>query len=158
MYVGTESVVAGLDPLPSNSGPNLLQRPEGGEVLLGHGDFCRNSKGLPLKNRLRTREDDFLRLSSVWFRMIGAFLVNICLSQFVLLQNVVFTQATLAEREKVNAELLERIEVLSAKRRQADDKLASLQAELDRKSVARRGQEGELDRLWGGAGEREVGV
>ena len=71
------------------------------------------------------------------------------------LQNVVFAvelqktqRATLAERERVNAELLERVEALSAERRQADDKLASLQAELDRESAARRGQEHELDRLW----------
>ena len=52
------------------------------------------------------------------------------------MQNVVFViellktqQATLEERERASAELLERVEALSAERRQADDKLASLHAE-----------------------------
>jgi len=37
----------------------------------------------------------------------------------------------LAERERANAELLERVKALSASRRQADVKLTSLQAKLD---------------------------
>ena len=57
-------------------------------------------------------------------------------------------QATLAERERVNVELLEKVDTLSTKRRQADDKLASLWAELDLESAAQRRREGELDRLW----------
>ena len=37
---------------------------------------------------------------------------------------------------------------MAIERRQTDDKLADLRAKLDRESAARRGQEGDLDRLW----------
>ena len=60
------------------------------------------------------------------------------------LQNVVFVvelmkaqQATVAERERANAELLERITALSSKKKQADDKIASFWVELDCESIAR---------------------
>ena len=63
MCVGTEGAVAGLEPLLSSSG-----RPGGREVPMGNRDFLRGLeefRELPLKVRLRTREDDFLLISSV---------------------------------------------------------------------------------------------
>ena len=84
--------------------------------------------------------------------MIGAFLVNVWLSL-----NSSFCRTSCSslsslrpskppwQKKRAKEELLERVEALSAERRHADDKLASLQAELDRESVPQRGQEGELD-------------
>ena len=45
--VDTEGAVAGLEPLTSSSGPRLLLRPGGSEVLLEHDDF------LPLLEEFR---------------------------------------------------------------------------------------------------------
>ena len=54
---------------------------------------------------------------------------------------------TLKEKERVNADLQRRINALSAEKREANEKLAKLQADLDRELVAQRSREGEFDRL-----------
>ena len=80
LNVSTEDDVASLEPLssgsareplPLSSGFNLLLRPGGGEVPLGHDDFLRvleEFRRLPLEDRLKTWENGYLRVSSVWFR------------------------------------------------------------------------------------------
>ena len=72
------------------------------------------------------------------------------------MQNFVFTveimkaqQAILAERERANTGLLERVVALSSKKKQADDKITSFWVEMNHKSGAQQQQEGELDRLRG---------
>ena len=70
------------------------------------------------------------------------------------MQNVVFTvelfdsqQVTLKEKERANADLLKRVHALSTEKREANEKLAKLQADLDRELVAQQSREGELDQL-----------
>ena len=73
--VGVEGDVAGSEllpsrltrgPLVSSAGPSLLLRSGGVEVPLGHVDFLRGLeefRGLPLEDRLKIWEDDFLLVS-----------------------------------------------------------------------------------------------
>ena len=56
-------------------------------------------------------------------------------------------QIALKEKERDNADLLRMIDALSVEKIEANEKLAKLQADLDRGLVAQRSQEGELDRL-----------
>jgi len=59
------------------------------------------------------------------------------------LQNVVFTvellgsqQVTLKEKERANADLLRRVDALSTKKGEADERLIKFQADLNRELVA----------------------
>ena len=52
------------------------------------------------------------------------------------------------EKERANADLLRRVDALSVEKREANEKLAKLQADLDNELVAQRSWEGGLDRLW----------
>jgi len=45
-------------------------------------------------------------------------------------------QVALKENERVNADLLRRVDTLSAEKREADERLVKLQANLDRELVA----------------------
>ena len=56
-------------------------------------------------------------------------------------------QVALKENERVNADLLRRVDTLSAEKREADERLVKLQADLDRELVAQLSRKGELDQL-----------
>ena len=56
-------------------------------------------------------------------------------------------QIALMVKEMANADLLRRIDALSIEKREADEKLVKLQADLDHELVAQQNRAGEMDRL-----------
>ena len=65
------------------------------------------------------------------------FIVELLCSQWIALK----------ENERANADLLRRVNAFSAEKREVDERLAKLHADLDHKLVAERSRKGELDRL-----------
>ena len=53
-------------------------------------------------------------------------------------------QVALKEKERANVDLLRRADALFTKKREADERLVKLQADLDHKLVAQRSREGKL--------------
>ena len=70
------------------------------------------------------------------------------------MQNIIFTielldsqQVVLKEKERANTDLLRKVDALSAEKREADERLVKLHADLDCELVAQRCRKGELYRL-----------
>ena len=143
------------EPQGVSSGLSLLLRKGYCEVAIGHGDFLqglKEFKALLSRDQQRKLENEIFRVSSNCTLSSGNHVAH---PGSLLLQNIIFTiellgsqQIALKEKERANADLQKRVEALSAEKREADEKLVMLQADLDRELVAQRSREGELDQLW----------
>ena len=123
-------------------------------MALGHGNFLqglKEFKALLSRDQRSMLKNKIFQINSNCAFSSGNHVAHL---RSLLLQNIVFTiefmssqQVTLKEKERDNADLQRRINTLSAEERQADEKLARLQADLDRELVAKRSWKGELDHL-----------
>jgi len=90
---------------------------------------------LPSREQRKTLDNEISRVSSNCALSSGNHVAHL---KSLLLQNVVFTvrlldsrQIALKETKRANVDLLRRVDALSAEKREASERLAKLQADLD---------------------------